>query len=250
VSEKNSNQEEKQQNDSKEPKVRKSFGNTIILFIIFFIIFTVLVTGVAFFADRFNIGGEGEVKDLAQIDKTSEMTNPEEGESKEYVMDEKGNLKTKEEVEAETAKKAEKTPDTKDVIKPIPELDKKKEAPMPIPRADSRDVPKKEAVKKPAPKPVVKQTPKPKPSPKPAVKSTKGDYVVQLASFKNKSYAVAEQKRLKKMLPDVQVVRVDLGSKGVWYRLRAYVGVSREEANKRSAELARRTKYKPYPMKK
>jgi len=249
VSEKEEKNQEEKKERVKKPMVRKGFGNTIILFIIFFIIFTLLVTGVAFFADRFNISGDKEIKDLEKIDKT-EMTDPEkEGKSTEYVLDDKGNVGTKEEIdkikerEKEAVKKEESK--TKNLIKPIPELDKKS---MPIPRADGKD-----SVKKPVKKKVVKAKPKPKPKKgvkKASTKSSTGLYTVQIASFRDRANAVSEQRRLRSMLPDVEVVRVDLGAKGVWYRLRAYVGVSLAEARSKSAEIAKRTRYKPYPLKK
>jgi outer membrane biosynthesis protein TonB len=251
VSDKEKKQDEQQEKSDKKPKVRKSFGNTIILFIIFFIIFTVLVTGVAFFADKFNIGGKAIVKDLEQLDPKTEMTDPEKGKSTEYVMDEKGNVGTKEEMDKIKQKDEAilKKEQEKKAITPIPELDKKKADPKPIPKADAKPAPKpkREAVKKPA---VKKQAPAKKVAAKKATKTTRGEYVLQFASFQNKTYAQNEVRKLKRRYPDAEMVRVDLGAKGVWYRVRAFVGVSYAEAKKHAAEVARTTRYKPYPLKK
>ncbi len=144
-------------------------------------------------------------------------------------------------------------------------------APAPIPKAT--EIPP--ATKTPALlppvniKPVIKKA-EPKPTPpakvtKPAEKKapapsiglttlskkmTSGPYVVQMASFQTQKYADAEQRKLKSMIPDIFVEKTDLGAKGVWYRLRAYNGISYEEAKAKAAEVAKRTKYKPYPMKK
>jgi len=237
--------EQPSNSSGKKPKVSKGFGNTIILFILFFIVFTVIVTGVAFFADRIDLSG-GKEKNLEEIAPKEKMTDPEEGEAKEYTMDEKGNLESKKPEERDT----QMTPLMKTEKKPaaIPPAKKEavKEAPLP-------PVNIKPVIEKPKPKPkkgVKKEAPKPTGLATLNKKITRGDYVVQLASFKNKSYADAEQKKLSRTLTDVFVTRVDLGEKGIWYRLRAYNGVSREEANAKSRAIASRTQYKPYPMKK
>ncbi len=51
-----------------------------------------IVTGVAFFADKIDFSGN-QNKDLAELAPVKEkMTDPKEGESTEYKMDEKGNI--------------------------------------------------------------------------------------------------------------------------------------------------------------
>lgn len=226
-------------------KVSKGFGNTIILFIVFFIVFTVIVTGVAFFADKVDLSGTGKDRNLEDIAPAEQMTDPKEGESTEYVLGENGEMGRKEVMEPMLEKPEQKEEPA------IPMANAAPEKPAPLPPVNIKPEIKKEEPKK---KPVEKVS---KPEPKPAstremlaTKKTSGDYVVQLASFKNKNYADAEQKKLQKMLPDVFVVRADLGEKGIWYRLRCFNGVSRAEANEKAALIARQTNYKPYPMKK
>jgi len=241
-----------------KPKVSKGFGNTIILFIMFFIVFTVIVTGVAFFADKIDISGNKN-RDLEELAPKEKMTDPKKGESTEYIVDEKGNLDKKDMV-AEEAKQEEPTipaaipaaiPEAKPESKPLPEI---KKAPLP-------PVVVKPVIKKPEPKkqePAKAAIPSAKPSSTASSnplgtlsrKVTNGDFVVQLASFQTKKYAEAEQAQLKKLLPDAFVVRADLGDKGIWYRLRCFNGISHPEAVAKAAEIAKKTKYKPYPMKK
>lgn len=238
-----------------KPKVNKGFGNTIILFIVFFIVFTVIVTGVAFFADKIDFSGN-QNKDLAELTESKEkMTDPKEAESTEYTMDEKGNIDKKAMVE-EGQKMMEKAPAPAPKPAPIPMAKKTsipaaKKTPAPLPPVNIKPVIKK-PVPKPAPKKkVVKAAPKP--TSRLATlskKMTSGDFVVQLASFKTKKYADAEQRKLKRLIPDVFVVRADLGDKGIWYRLRCFKGVNHDEAKAKAVEIARKTNFKPYPMKK
>lgn len=231
-----------------KPKVSKGFGNTIILFILFFIVFTVIVTGVAFFADRLDFSGNKEAKNLEELTQ-EKLTDPQAGENKEYVMNENGDIDVK--TEEEKADEEMKIPSANDKEEPL--------KPAPLPPVNI----KPEIKKEPAPKPAPKPTPKPKPEPKKVKKEpkadplatlskkvTNGNYVVQIASFKNKSYADNEQKKLNKLLPDVFVVRADLGDKGVWYRVRCYNGITYKEAKAKAAAIASRTAHKPYPMKK
>lgn len=237
----------------KTPKVSKGFGNTIILFIVFFIVFTVIVTGVAFFADKLDFSGNKNEKSLEDLVPQEKVTNPDAGESKEYVMDEKGNIDVK--TEEEKADEELKIPAATGTQAALP-------APKPAPLPPVTVKPEVKPEPKPAAKPVAK--PAPKPEPKPVAKSetstdplgvlnkkvTTGDYVVQIASFKKQEYADGERDKLKKIIPDVFVVRADLGEKGVWYRVRCFNGINYQEAKAKAASIAARTSHKPYPMKK
>lgn len=231
----------------KKPKVTKGFGNTIILFIMFFIVFTVIVTGVAFFADKIDFSGDKKEQTLEDMIPQEKVTNPDAVESKEYVMDEKGNLDVK--TEEEKADAEMQIPSASGDVKA--DLPEPKPAPLPPVKI------KPEIAKKPAPAP--KPAPKPEPKKQPASsdplstlakKVTTGPYVVQIASFKNKTYADEERAKLNKILPDVFVVRADLGEKGVWYRVRCYNGINYQEAKAKAAAIAAKTSHKPYPMKK
>jgi cell division protein FtsN len=239
----------KEKVSGKPPKVSKGFGNTIILFIVFFIVFTVIVTGVAFFADKLDLSGAKKDKNLEDIVEPEKVTDPNQGEATKYVMDENGdvNIKTEEEKADEELK--------------IPSVAAKADVPAPKPAPLPPVVVKPEAKKpepKPAPKPVVKKEPVKKlttststsPLEMLSKKATTGPYVVQVASFKNVKYAEAERDKLRKILPEVFVVKADLGEKGIWYRVRCYNGISYQEAKAKAAAIAKRTSHKPYPMKK
>ncbi len=75
-----------------------------------------------------------------------------------------------------------------------------------------------------APEPKVEAKPEPKPQ---ETASTDGGYSVQLAAVREESAARREWSRLQKRHPDLlgslslQVVRADLGNRGIFYRLRA-----------------------------
>lgn len=189
-----------QENTTQEPtpeqgeKGRKSFGNTIVLFIVFFIIFTALVTGVAFFADKL----KGKPKDkMTEEMQKEDVTNPESGKQEAYVMDEKGNV-AKQSGEAENApeKKAdepvlaappaepvkaeEPVKDPEPVKEAVKEAVKTPAKPMEAPKAEVKkeaEKPKAEVVKTPVKmdtqKTVQKTAEKPveKPAEKPVVKT-------------------------------------------------------------------------------
>ncbi len=106
-------------------------------------------------------------------------------------------------------------------------------APPPVPPASSASAP-------PVPPPVVPTPPAPPPPPQiaarpptpapppaaPRVSSGSGDWRVQLGSFPAADQANAQWDRLKRAHAELQplgptTVRVDLGDKGVWYRLQA-----------------------------
>lgn len=299
-----------QENTTQEPtpeKGKKNFGNTIVLFIVFFIIFTVLVTGVAFFADKLKGGSKDKVTEEMQKEN---MTNPESGKQEAYVMDEKGNVAKQAE---EPAKPAEEKPDEpvltsppaeaakavepvkepepvkevakavekpvekpieKAVVKPAekqvvaPKTEVKKEAvkpkeavkiPVKAETVKTVQKPVEKAVAKPAEKAVEKAVEKPvvktevKETPKAAATITPvlpGDYLVQLASFKSFELAEEEYRRLRSKISDLQLVKVDLGEKGIWYRLRCSTGLSKESAKARAAQIEASTGYKPDIVKK
>lgn len=303
---------EQEKNTEQTPeKGKKSFGNTIVLFIVFFIIFTALVTGVAFFADKLKRSGK-DAKTTEQV-KPEDMTNPESGKS--FTVDGHGTTVEHNEPAAqeapkpvsekpdsvltsppvETAKHAEpmKQPEpAKPVVKeesaktPTPSV--KQEAPKPVVKEEHKPAvkaePVKPVVKTEAPKPAVKaETPKPavkEEAPKAAVKAEPakpavkkeapkaaakpapaaekkaeasgktGEYYVQLASFKSLDLAKEEFQRMSPKVNDLQLVQVDLGEKGVWYRLRCGTPLAYDKALARAEEIKAKTGYNPDIMKK
>ena len=289
---------EQEKNTEQTPeKGKKSFGNTIVLFIVFFIIFTALVTGVAFFADKLKRSGK-DAKATEQV-KPEDMTNPDSGKS--FTVDGEGKTVDQtgsaapeapaapvEKPDAvlssppvEAAKPAEpaKLPEpAKPVVKEEPA-----KAPAPVPAPAAKPEPVKPVVKE-QPKPAVKaETPKPAvkaeapkaavktETPKPAVKTEApkaaakaapvaekkaavvnkpGEYYVQLASFKSLDLAKEEFQRMSGKVNDLQLVQVDLGEKGVWYRLRCGTPLPYDKALTRADEIKAKTGYSPDIMKK
>ncbi len=97
-----------------------------------------------------------------------------------------------------------------------------------------------------APPPPVRAKPKPAPvKPKPApvkakpapVQARTGKYMVQIASFRSKQQALTAWRALRAKMPNLlggkaaDVQRADLGSKGVYYRLRAASFADRNAAS-------------------
>lgn len=296
-------------------KGKKSFGNTIVLFIVFFIIFTALVTGVAFFADKLKRSGK-DAKTTEEV-KPEDMTNPDSAETRSFTVDGKDNVVKQEgEKPAETAMPAEPAAKPEPVLTSPPVVAAKPEehkpaepaakpepvkpaAPAPAAVAPKAEAPKAEAPKaaepaKPAPKaepakpvapkaaaPALAPTPKAEPAKpvvkaepvKPAVKAEApkaeakpvakpvapkatavvnkpGEFYVQLASFKSLDLAKEEFHRMSPKVNDLQLVQVDLGDKGTWYRLRCGTPLPYDKALARADEIAAKTGYKPDIMKK
>jgi cell division protein FtsN len=75
---------------------------------------------------------------------------------------------------------------------------------------------------------------------------TPGKYQLQLFAFRSQTTAETEARKLQKPYPDIFVVRADLGANGVWYRVRCCSTDSKEEADKKKAEIERRYKITPY----
>jgi len=59
-------------------------------------------------------------------------------------------------------------------------------------------------------------------------------------SFKDKQSADKEAERLKSSIKDIYVVKVDLGEKGIWYRLRCCSSATKEELNAKKISLKKR----------
>ena len=274
--------EQEKNTEQTAEKGKKSFGNTIVLFIVFFIIFTALVTGVAFFADKLKRSGK-EAKTTEQI-APGDMTNPDNGKS--FTVDGEGN-KTE---TAPAVQPAAPKPDGEkpDVVLSSPPVDTAKPTQPAAQPEPAKPVVKEEPVKAPEPaKPVVKEEPKPaaKPVvktevPKPAVKAEPakpavkaetpkpaakpapvaekkaavankpGEFYVQLASFKSLDLAKEEFQRMSPKVNDLQLVQVDLGEKGVWYRLRCGTPLPYDKALTRADEIKAKTGYNPDIMKK
>jgi len=103
-------------------------------------------------------------------------------------------------------------------------------APPPVPPASSASAPTPSVPTPPAPTPppqMAARPPTPAPPPAaPRISSGSGDWRVQLGSFPAADQANAQWDRLKRAHAELQplgptTVRVDLGDKGVWYRLQA-----------------------------
>jgi DedD protein len=62
--------------------------------------------------------------------------------------------------------------------------------------------------------------------------STSGPYTIQMASFQNKTEAQALVSKLKESKYDAYIVEVDLGAKGIWYRVRVGHYPDRDLADK------------------
>lgn len=115
-------------------------------------------------------------------------------------------------------------PETLPDSKPAPEVVEAAPEPGPVSKPEPRAAPESETILAPPPEaaPVI---PQPAPAPPPIVDMSKA-YKVQLAAVRTHPKAEGEYERLKKVAPDLlgalelDVMRADLGKKGVFYRVR------------------------------
>ena len=138
------------------------------------------------------------------------------------------------------------------VTPPRPELNRAPRATPP--QAQTAQAPEPKAIIKPAP-PVQKAQPKPtppqvqaKPKPKPVVANTGGrqDFMVQLAASRSRALARGVYANLQKQYNDILgrrdplFLRVDLGDKGIFYRVNVPGFANREAATQFCATLKKR----------
>ncbi|MGA1847345.1 SPOR domain-containing protein [Deferribacter abyssi] len=74
-------------------------------------------------------------------------------------------------------------------------------------------------------------------------------YVVQLMAFKNKKVAENKLVKIRKILPDAFVMKIDLGSKGVWYRIRCCYSENYETAKTKVEKIKKQLKVNPIIVK-
>lgn len=239
---------------------RDNFGRKIQSVFLFFLLFGLAAYFFVYVTEKMS---EPSKITIAQkpVENPDEMTDPSSGGEITYKLGENGDVDVSEraagEEPAPQKDEGERKPESapKPVAKKEPEraeppkaAEKKPELPKPA----ARSVEKKPEPPKPVAKPVEKK-PEPKPEPKPApVKkeapksAAKGAYVLQLAAFKDEATAKSEMNRLKKSFPDIYYVKIDLGAKGVWYRLRCLPSATYEEAAKKRDAV--KAKYRLDPI--
>lgn len=131
----------------------------------------------------------------------------------------------------------------------VPEPPAAPSAPAPTPEAAPEATPEPATAPKPVVAPAPEPAPEPTPEPRAAFKATAPagqGYLVQLSAVRTEQAARSEWQRLVKAQPDVLggldsvIQRADLGTKGVFFRVRAGWFTSRAEAKAVCDELARR----------
>ena len=117
------------------------------------------------------------------------------------------------------------------------------EEPLARPKPQTGTAQKTPVAQKPAPVQVKPAPAKAKPKPKPANIASDGKFLVQIASFRSREQALAGWAALTGKMPKLlqsrkaDVQRADLGTKGVYYRLRAASFADRAAASAFCARL-------------
>jgi cell division septation protein DedD len=202
--------------------------------------------------------------ETVKSEKQVAMTNPEEGEAFEYKLD-KSKIKVekikkdiekeaelkfdeteeKTETTAKTTKsdlKTEKVSENKKASAVSEKSKEKKQAAKTVKKVEKQSK-KATAVKK------AKASEKPKTVKKSKKSNLKYNYVIQLMAFKTKASALKEFNKYKGKLDNLHILRVDLGKKGVWYRLRCGKFETYADAKKQLNIISKKYKIKPIVVK-
>ncbi|TYB33563.1 MAG: hypothetical protein FXF49_05735 [Flexistipes sinusarabici] len=222
----------------KEKKKTEDMRGIIILSIIFLIAFALIVFAIIKLTnDYFDL--KMKLKEAKQEDKV-QLTDPGEGKSYQFTAQDNGSVVKKTEEELEELSKMDVSDDNATAKTAKKQVQVKKE--LKEEKVTSKPVETKEATEdKASPAKDVESAAVPE-SP---AKKEKGDFVVQILSVKSKSDAEREAEKLRKLVSDVYVARADLGSKGVWYRVRCCKDTSKKYATDVVNKIKSETRYKP-----
>lgn len=223
----------------KEKKKNDDMRGIIILSIIFLIAFAIIVFAIIKLTnDYFDL--KMKLKEAKQEDKV-QLTDPGEGKSYQFTAQDNGSVVKK----------------TEEDLKELSKMDVMEEDNI-TSKKDKKQTPVKSGAKE---KKVTAVPDETKESDEEKAISTKevesnsvsesagekekGDFVVQILSVKSKSDAEREAENLRKLVSDVYVARADLGSKGVWYRVRCCKDTSKKYATDIVNKIKSETRYKP-----
>ncbi len=216
-----------EKNTGEETPKKGSFRDMIVITVVVVVCFALTLYGIIYLTGKvFNPEEEIEM----QTNKyATTATDPEEGDILTFALEDN-----------DTVIKGEDTPEAPAPVEPAPapQVEKPQEVAKPVEVA-------------PAPKPVV-EAPKPAPTPAPAKPATqasnsapKGKYVVQLLASKSEKGATEAAQKYQSACPDIHIRKVDLGDKGIWFRVRCGVTDSKSTADATKARLEKSFGIKP-----
>lgn len=225
----------------KEKNRKDDYKGIIILSIVFLIAFALIVFAIIKLTNQyFDLKVKMSEKESEQ---SVQLTNPEEGKS--YEFSSAGNETDIEKSEEELNKLS-----GMDVIEEQkPEQDEEPEQTNIKP--DDKENVTPDAENKNNRKSADKAPEKPKATKKKTSGEVKkkGDYLVQILSLKSKADAELASEKLSTFVSGVYVVRADLGSKGIWYRVRCCKNSSSDYAKSIVDKIQQETSYKPIVLK-
>lgn len=77
---------------------------------------------------------------------------------------------------------------------------------------------------------------------------SKGKFALQLFALKDKEAAEKEVNRLKSIVKDIYIEKVDLGEKGIWYRVRCCNSDSKDDLMAKKEKIKKETGLNPIPV--
>ncbi|MEC9492461.1 SPOR domain-containing protein [Flexistipes sp.] len=217
----------------KEKKNSDDMRGIIVLSIIFLIAFALIVFAIIKLTnDYFDL--KMKLKEAKQEDKVH-LTDPGKGKSYQFTAEDNGSIIKKTEKELQELSKMDISDDNATVRKEKRQTNKEE-------KVTSKPVEKKEAT---GDKESTAKEAESAAISKSAGEKEKGDFVVQILSVQSKADAKREAQKLRKLVSDVYVARADLGSKGIWYRVRCCKNTSKKYATDIVNKIKSETRYKP-----
>lgn len=239
-------------------KKKNSFRDMILIIFVVLICFGLTIYGIVYLTGK--VFSSEEKIEIAKIRAPAVTTDPEEGDILTFSSRPETSLKEAESAAAIPPAEPEGKEAGQVREKPAPvrmqqySAEKRPSEPAPAEPAGterSRHAPaEKPAARQVAPAPKPQNTAKQAAPAKPAAsaksaaaaKEVKGAYVVQIMALTSIKDAEKEAARFKNSCPDVFVQKADLGSKGVWYRVRCGATNSKEQASHTREMLSSRYK--------
>jgi len=222
----------------KEKKNSNDMRGIIVLSIIFLIAFALIVFAIIKLTnDYFDL--KMKLKEAKQEDKV-QLTDPGEGKSYQFTAQDNESVVKKTEEELQELSKMDISDDNttaktaKKQLKVKNEIKEEKVTSKPVEKKEATG--DKESTAKETGSAAVSES---------TGEKEKGDFVVQILSVQSKSDAEREAEKLKKLVSDVYVARADLGSKGIWYRVRCCKNTSKKYATGIVNKIKSETRYKP-----
>lgn len=230
----------------KEKKEGDEVKSTLLLIFVFLIIFGIITYVIINLTGKY-VELKNKLKETASKQQTKDLSSPGDGKQIEYAL--KGDTIKVEDItnkydnESEEEKPLEQAKVREE--KPSKVLDKKNDiveekSPINItaPDKNKKNEAKEIVIPQKKEESVATQDNKISKNVQKPENTKKGNYLIQLMAFKNEEDAKNAVEKYKTELSDIFYTKVDLGEKGVWFRVRCCSSQTLEEVKSRLSEIS------------